>query len=37
MENWYYMLKYDEDKRKSLTFYWRAKKADNYADDMAKL
>lgn len=26
MENWYYMLKYDEDKRKNLTFCWRTKK-----------
>ena len=27
MENWYYMLKYDEGKRKNLTFYWRTKKS----------
>lgn len=37
MENWYYMLKYDEDKRKNLTFCWRTKKAGSYADDVVKV
>ena len=27
MENWYYMLKYDEGKQKNLTFYLRTKKS----------